>query len=173
MLASVSTKTLRGNLGRGTILLADSDRGVVTALAWYFSKQGYEVIKAYAGSSALEKTRGLLDPLTAVIVDNTLSDMEGADLYAALLSSFPMLPVLFTSNDRSVVLNAENNRACALIYKPFTMGAVDRALTTLLSNQPVIPSLVGERSSGVRTAALPVASSERETIPVPRKVQRQ
>lgn len=173
MLASVFTKTLRGNLGRGTILAADSDRGVVTALAWYFSKQGFEVIKAYDGLSALEKTRGVLNPLAAVIVDNVLSDMEGAELYATLLSSFPVLPALFTSNDRSIVLNADSNRVCALIYKPFTMGAVERALTTLLSNQPVIPALVGERSSGVRTAALPVTGAERETIPVPRKVQRQ
>ncbi|MDR7415172.1 MAG: response regulator transcription factor [Armatimonadota bacterium] len=102
------------------ILVVDDERPLVEALRFALEREGYRVIEAYDGASALE--RGLQEPLDLVILDVMLPEMSGFEV-CRLLRRERDIPILLLTartdeTDRVVGLDLG---ADDYIPKPFSM----------------------------------------------------
>jgi len=114
--------------GRGTLLLVDDDASVRSITGRVLRESGYTVIEASNGEQAMElaASAGTLDLL---LTDIIMPGMRGVDLAARLRLSRPELKVLFISGypDDERFL-AEDLGSATLLEKPFTIGALTRAV---------------------------------------------
>ncbi len=83
---------------RGTVLIADHDDQDRTFMKIALEGQGYSVIEARDGEDALAKFDRHAAALRAVVLDIVLPKVNGKDVYQAIMSRKPDVPVLFTSS---------------------------------------------------------------------------
>jgi DNA-binding response OmpR family regulator len=111
---------LRTDSEPARILVVDDERPMVEALRFALEREGYRVIEAYDGASALE--RGLQEPLDLVILDVMLPEMSGFEVCRLLRRERDIPILLLTARtdeaDRVVGLDLG---ADDYIPKPFSM----------------------------------------------------
>jgi DNA-binding response OmpR family regulator len=111
---------LRTDSEPARILVVDDERPLVEALRFALEREGYRVIEAYDGASALE--RGLQEPLDLVILDVMLPEMSGFEVCRLLRRERDIPILLLTARtdeaDRVVGLDLG---ADDYIPKPFSM----------------------------------------------------
>ncbi|HYQ45592.1 MAG TPA: PAS domain S-box protein [Polyangiaceae bacterium] len=109
--------------GRGeTVLVAEDDPSVRTLVKSVLERNGYHVLVAEDGLSALELARQSEGRIDLLLSDVVMPGMNGRALRDALLESYPHLRVLFMSGYTGDVLAGlgELERDVSLIPKPFT-----------------------------------------------------
>ncbi|HEX2671483.1 MAG TPA: ATP-binding protein, partial [Polyangiaceae bacterium] len=109
--------------GRGeTVLVAEDDPSVRTLVKSVLERNGYRVLVAEDGVSALELAREQKGRIDLLLSDVVMPGMNGRALREALLQSYPELRVLFMSGYTGDVLAGlgELERGVSLVPKPFT-----------------------------------------------------
>jgi len=109
--------------GRGeTVLVAEDDPSVRALVKSVLERNGYQVLVAEDGLSALELARLSEGRIDLLLSDVVMPGMNGRALRDALLESYPHLRVLFMSGYTGDVLAGlgELERDVSLIPKPFT-----------------------------------------------------
>jgi len=125
-----------GNL-RGTILLVEDEAEVRQLARGLLTRQGYSVLEAADGPSALDLSRqhsGQIDVmLTDVVMPGGLSGIELAE---RLRSEQPEVRVVFTSGHNEDILrfHGVSPEGANFIQKPFSMGSLLGALNQALAN---------------------------------------
>jgi two-component system phosphate regulon response regulator PhoB len=64
------------------VLIVEDERGLVTSLTWYFSREGYETIAAHDGQDGLRKAQTLLPDV--ILLDIMLPTLDGLSVCRAL-----------------------------------------------------------------------------------------
>jgi signal transduction histidine kinase/CheY-like chemotaxis protein len=127
--------------GAGTILLVDDDDAVRATSKLMLERIGFEVLAAASGRQALTLFAQHRDTIRAVVLDLSMPDMDGREVFRSLLSEEPSVRVLLMSGfDRRVALQGfGRTRPAGFTQKPLRVAALRRALEKLL-RQPRVRS---------------------------------
>ena len=118
--------------GRGLVLLVDDDDAVRGALGEMLRSDGFQVIEANDGPSALA---ALVAHTPAVaVMDFLMPTMNGAELATAVHQRLPGLPIVFVSG-YSDTLSLDGVSDAVVLRKPFTGEALTHTLIDVLTTR--------------------------------------
>lgn len=128
----MSLETLNFNKENITIYLVDDDQDVLDALALYLGTLGYKTELFNNSESFLKVTD--FSPLGCILLDNRLPGLSGLDVQQRLASRGINLPIVFMSGDSGFkdVVSAVQKGAVTFLEKPFTMAAMQEAISEAL-----------------------------------------
>jgi CheY-like chemotaxis protein len=94
---------------------------------------GYQVMALGNGAEALAVLPSCAGRLTCVVLDLSLSDMDGADLFCRLRDLMPNLPVLLACGEatREQLKRIDMDAFTSLLCKPYRTDNISRRLLTL------------------------------------------
>jgi CheY-like chemotaxis protein len=141
--------------GRGheTVLVVEDHDMVREMVVHALQGQGYAVLAASSGPSALELVRSLESELDLVVADIVMPRMSGLELAAQLLEEHRELPVLYMSGYSEQIASGQSRAVAshALLQKPFTSTELVNKVREVLDRSV--------RSSGVVGPLVPAGSS--------------
>lgn len=109
--------------GAGIVLIVEDEEPIRRLSADALRRAGYDVHAATDGASALARVRDGLRP-DLIVTDVVMPAMSGPELYAAVQSFAPDVPVLFVSgNTQGISLDFPGARA-EFLQKPFATSAL-------------------------------------------------
>ena len=120
--------------GSETVLLAEDEASVRAVATAALERQGYVVLPAPDGPSALEIAREFRGPIHLLLTDVVMPGMHGRALADALLTTRPETRVLFASGytDDTVLLRGIRVDELSFIQKPFTPDQLSRRVREVL-----------------------------------------
>lgn len=128
--------------GSETILLVDDEEQVRKTTALVLERFGYKVIQAGSAEQALRMANNANFDL--LLMDVVLPQMSGLSLAHKISAIRPGTPILYFSaytSDEILEDQFEKRPGVGFIRKPYTAGAMARAVRDLL-DQPVSPTTV-------------------------------
>lgn len=120
--------------GQPVVLVIDDERGLLETLACAIRRLGCEVHTASDGIEGLERFKQHADRLNLVLCDLGLPRLSGWDVFTAIRSIRPGLPVLVMSGHVESKLNAAVNRsgAAGFLQKPFSVATAMQQVRQVL-----------------------------------------
>jgi signal transduction histidine kinase len=116
-----------------TILLADDNQGVRTAISNYLELKGYRVLQAEGGSQAIEIAKNVETPIELLISDVVMPEMSGSELAAELKKMLPDLKILLISGYTDEALRKRDEGA-EFLSKPVKMEVLVQRISDLLQS---------------------------------------
>jgi nitrogen-specific signal transduction histidine kinase len=131
-----SSAALRGS---ETVLLVEDEDGVRQLARDYLRTNGYAVIEAPDGETALELAAKHQGPIHVLMTDVIMPGISGRELAQRIGEIRPDIKVLYMSGytDQSVVHHGILESDAVLLQKPFTMATLASKLREILTAQPV------------------------------------
>ncbi len=120
--------------GSGTVLVVEDDEQLRRLTHRALAAQGYEVLEADRGRSALDAARRHEGPIDLLVTDLVMPDTNGPKLAETLRAARPGLRVLFMSGypDGAIVHHGMLEAGVAYLAKPFTTEAITRKVREVL-----------------------------------------
>jgi len=118
------------------ILIVDDDSQICESLRKVLESEGYDVELAADGHKCLDKFIERRPDL--VLLDLNLPDRSGWDIFGALSSLDPFLPVLMITGRRDQSGFAKEAGAGALMEKPLDVPLLLKAIATLIAQDPEV-----------------------------------
>jgi signal transduction histidine kinase len=108
--------------GSETVLVAEDEAAIRDIVKKVLSADGYAVLEAADGRSAIDLARAPGVRVDILITDVVMPDMNGPALAAEIARLHPDAPVLYLSGytDRAIVNNGVLQAGLAFLQKPFT-----------------------------------------------------
>jgi PAS domain S-box-containing protein len=127
---------IAGGRGSETILVVEDQEALRKIIAEYLSSQGYRVLEAENGDTALQVCRTSSEPIHIVLSDVVMPGMAGPDFVRAALEVHPEAQVIFMSgySDRSVDAAGLKVKP-AILHKPMELHSVLRTIRSLLDQK--------------------------------------
>lgn len=82
---------------KGTILLVEDDRTIVTLLSVVLEREGWKVLASTEGRKAIDLFKEMAGRIRLAVIDGRLPDMSGESVCLRLREVQPELPVLLCS----------------------------------------------------------------------------
>lgn len=119
---------------KNSVLVVDDDPGVRLLVSEFLLRQGYEILTASDGAEGLRIFRSRRREIALVFLDVSMPVMGGVEAFFELRQIDPAVRVLFASGDTSEERAQALLRAGAAVFlhKPFTLGALSRAIAATL-----------------------------------------
>jgi two-component system nitrogen regulation response regulator NtrX len=107
-----------------TILIVDDEESIIQSLQGIFSDEGFDVISATSGSSAIEKIDEMMPDL--VLLDIWMPGIDGIETLVKIKESHPQLPVVMMSGHGTIetAVKATKLGAYDFIEKPLSLEKV-------------------------------------------------
>jgi signal transduction histidine kinase len=123
--------------GTETILLVEDDLPVRATAARILTGQGYQVIQAGDGASALAVLNGQGRPIQLMITDVVLPGMGGRELAEQVAALRPEIRILYVSGytDDVILQHRLVERDVSLLQKPFTASSLASKVRDVLDRQ--------------------------------------
>jgi two-component system cell cycle sensor histidine kinase/response regulator CckA len=120
--------------GRETIMIADDDPAVRNLVRQVLERQGYRVLEAPDGESALDVAARHTDSIQLLITDLVMPRMTGRALSERFAALRPDVRVLFVSGytDDAIVHHGVLDGDMEYLQKPFTPDALARKVRSVL-----------------------------------------
>jgi len=120
--------------GSGTVLVVEDDEQLRRLTHRALAAQGYFVLEADRGRSALDIARRHKGPIDLLLTDLIMPDTNGLKLAETLRAARPGLRVLFMSGypDSAIVHHGMLDAGVAYLAKPFTTEAITRKVREVL-----------------------------------------
>lgn len=121
----------------GTILVIDDEAAVLRVASRILQRNGFEVLGAEDGQSAMELVRKHSDRIDSALTDIGLPDMNGVELASMIRNLLPEIPVVYMSGrtDEEVLDEVARQESAGYIEKPFTVEGLLEAVHTTLARQ--------------------------------------
>ena len=115
---------------RWQVLIVDDEPSVRGVAARILERLGYAVLAAELGAEGLELYRAHAPAIDAVLLDLTMPQMSGEEVYQSLLRLDPDARVVIMSGYSAEDIRARfpSGARLGFLQKPFTPAALDRAL---------------------------------------------
>jgi PAS domain S-box-containing protein len=122
---------------RGTILVIDDEPVVLAVACGILRRGGFTVHSAQGGLAGLACYTQHAEQLDAVLLDLTMPEMDGAEVYRALLDQGCSLPVVFSSGYAAaeVQLRLGAVSPAALLQKPYSGDELLAVLERILPSR--------------------------------------
>jgi PAS domain S-box-containing protein len=119
----------------GRILLVDDEEPIRTATRRMLENFGYEVLTAGDGLAAVEQVRLAGTRLSAVVLDLTMPQMDGADAFREMRLLQPDLRVLLMSGfaEQQAIARFAGQGLTGFLQKPFKPDVLREKLAAVLS----------------------------------------
>ena len=120
--------------GKNTILVVDDDEDVLDSVSELLELLGYAVHLAESGEKSLDLYKELGEEIDVVLLDLTLPQMTGKEVYDQLRTINPAVRiVLSTGYDKSAIngFSTESGRTCFL-QKPYSITQIEEILSSIL-----------------------------------------
>ena len=123
---------------RARVLAVDDDDGVRQLVARMGERLGLRVELAADGREALTKFLATPEEFDLVLLDLTMPDVSGEEVFAGIREQRPHIPVVFMSGYTSAdLLQRTGNLAGVLMLdKPFSMAAFERVISDAIGDAP-------------------------------------
>ncbi|HVM33135.1 MAG TPA: response regulator, partial [bacterium] len=120
-----------------TILVAEDEEPVRKIVVRILEKQGYRVLEADQGESALRKSEQTPDPVHLLLTDTVMPKMNGKELAQKIKKTRPKIKVLFMSGYPQEVLARQGtlDPGIHLLQKPFTADELARKIRQVLDGR--------------------------------------
>lgn len=122
------------------ILIVDDEKDIVKIVQYHLKKEGFEVIKAYSGGSALDIIDST-DNLNLIILDIMLPGMNGLEICKKLkmndkTKDIPII-ILTVKSDESDIIKGLKMGADDYITKPFSPKVLVEKVKTVLRRSKI------------------------------------
>ena len=126
-------KTVRRREGT-TVLLVEDEEIMLSMTRKLLEQNGYRVLAAKDGTSALALVQSHVGPIDLVLTDVVMRGMSGPDLVAKLTAVRPTTKVVFMSGytGELIARHEDVNQGIPLLEKPFTRTALLNVLDSTL-----------------------------------------
>lgn len=126
----------RINKGKGTVLIVDDEELVMNMTASAVKSFGFDACIAPSGKQALEQLEHLAE-VDALILDATLSGVNGKSTLDAIREYRPNLPVVVTSGHHldEVACNFKDFEKLTFLHKPWTLEQLSMAIHDAVARQ--------------------------------------
>jgi len=123
--------------GSERILVVDDESLIVYMIQRMLERLGYSVVTASSVREAREKFAAQAEDLDALISDQTMPEMTGLELAAALRKIRPDLPVILTSGYHEAIgaANAREAGIDAYVRKPVSLQQLSSVLRRVLDTR--------------------------------------
>jgi len=123
--------------GAETVLLAEDNEGVRKLTRTILARQGYHVLMAESGRSALALLAQYEGPVHLLLTDVVMPDMNGRELYDRVSRQYPQIKVLFMSGytDNVIAHRGVIDEGVHFIQKPFSVGGLAAKLREVLDGE--------------------------------------
>jgi len=126
-------KELIAHGSAATILLADDDEVVLSAVEAVLKHLGYKVILATDGLKAVELYRAHHADIELVILDIVMPGMGGIEAHKTIRVLNPSVKTIFlTGYDPSQQINSEEMTSETVVMKPFKISAFSQLIQSIL-----------------------------------------
>jgi PAS domain S-box-containing protein len=107
--------------GTGTILIVDDEEGVRLVARKTLEMAGFTVITAEGGRAGVQMFRTHVDEIRAVLLDMTMPDMSGEEVFRAIRTIRPGVRVILSSgyNEQETVSQFQGKGLAGFIQKPY------------------------------------------------------
>ncbi len=125
-------------VGTVTVLVAEDDEDLRRLMAQILRHNGYNVLVAVSGESALEESQNFEGPIELLVSDVIMGSLSGSELAQTLQTHRPALRVLLTSGtaDPSVTSHLTTGTS-SFLPKPFRPSEFIDAVQELLARERV------------------------------------
>ena len=110
-----------GFRGSGTVLVIDDELSVRDVACAILERAGFDVLVAASGREGLERFRAGADRIVAVLLDRTMPDLAGEEVFAELRSIRPDVPVILSSgyNEQDATCRFVPAGLAGFVQKPY------------------------------------------------------
>jgi PAS domain S-box-containing protein len=117
-----------------TVLLVEDDELMLSLTSQLLLENGYTVLPAKDGLSALDLVRSHSAPIDLLLTDVVMRGMSGPDLVAQIGASHPGVRAVFMSGYTGELITEHESetQGVPLLEKPFTRAALYKILDTVL-----------------------------------------
>jgi nitrogen-specific signal transduction histidine kinase/CheY-like chemotaxis protein len=131
---------MRAPTGDETVLVVEDEPLVRKLAVRILSTQGYAVLEASDGPAALEQAGRLGGQLDLLITDIVMPGMNGKEVAAELVRSYPDLRVIYMSGyaEHAVVQRGVIDEGIAFIPKPFDPLVLAKTVREVLDGQKIV-----------------------------------
>jgi CheY-like chemotaxis protein len=121
-------------IAHGTVLVVDDEPSVRTVARQILLRHGFKVLTALTGRAALEVFRAHADEIEAVVLDMTMPDMDGEEVFGELRRIRNDVRVILSSGYRQQEIRERflGNGPAEFVQKPYRAGTLLEALRRLL-----------------------------------------
>ncbi len=135
----VSSRGMDGSIvsGKGNILIVDDEEVLLNIASEILSNAGYTVITGEGGLKGLEIYRKQFAEIDAVVLDMSMPEISGIEVFEEMLKINPYVRVIFASgfmNDERLKKAMELG-VCGFIQKPYTPHILSREIHRILSER--------------------------------------
>ena len=125
--------------GSETVLLVEDEEGVRQLAREYLETNGYTVLEAEDGHTALELAAMHAGPIQLLMTDVVMPGISGRELAERVAKSRPEMKVLYMSGytDQAVVHHGILDTGAVLLQKPFTMATLASKLREILEGEAI------------------------------------
>jgi two-component system cell cycle sensor histidine kinase/response regulator CckA len=124
--------------GSETILVVEDEEGVRKVVCAVLRSNGYDVLEAGTGLTALAAYEKNGHKIDIVLADIVMPQMDGLSLGRELAARAPGLKILYMSGYRDAALNgASGESSKPFLHKPFTPDALLSKVREVLDAEPV------------------------------------
>jgi PAS domain S-box-containing protein len=118
----------------GSVLVIDDDETVREVARRILERAGFTVLSASGGHSGVEMFRSRGDEIRAVLLDMTMPDISGEEVFRALRKIRPDVKVILSSgyNEQETVTAFQGKGLAGFIQKPYQPAELVRALREIL-----------------------------------------
>ena len=138
--------------GSGTLLVVDDDKTARDTAATLLVHLGFDVMQAADGNEAIKCFLRSSLSICGVVLDATISGLEGREVARRIHGEQPDLPVLLTSGygESEVMKSYAGVRVNGFVQKPVELGRLSAVLQGLLEAEA--PSARGSRDANLAAA---------------------
>jgi CheY-like chemotaxis protein len=123
--------------GSETILLVDDEEGVRKLVSAVLQSNGYDVLEAANGSTALAVYEKNAHKIDMVVTDVVMPQMTGFELGRVLGEQSPGLKILYMSGYRDNATGGGGDAPRAFLHKPFTPDVLLSKVREVLDTEQV------------------------------------
>ncbi|MBI5534450.1 MAG: PAS domain S-box protein [Deltaproteobacteria bacterium] len=129
---------LERKTGKETVLLAEDDALVRSAARRILEGDGYTVVSADSGATALQCAEAMQGEIDILVTDVIMPGLTGRQLHDQLSKRFPGIAVLYISGypDNALAPHGVLDSAVHFLGKPFTAAALSTAVRSVLDERP-------------------------------------
>ena len=123
--------------GNGTILIADDEEAVRAVGQEMLMHFGFQVLQAADGQEALDQFQEHQDGIHCVLLDLTMPELDGEQVFRAMQAMRPEIPVILTSgyNLPDITERFRSLGLAGFLQKPFDLAALREELAQVLDTR--------------------------------------
>jgi len=124
--------------GEGTVLVVDDDELVRRLCCRMLQKMGFSTLAASGGQEAVRRFQSDASRIRAVVLDYSMPDMNGEEVFLALHRIRPETPVILCSGfaRRDVLDRFRAEGLAGFLSKPFSRAQLQAELRKVLEQEP-------------------------------------